>query len=262
MIKYLFSDLDGTLVHNTIVADVDAKAVHTFVKNGGVFSIATGRTDLEISNFIHEEKFPEATYRISCNGAMITVDDEILFTEAFSQEAKAFLQKKFLERHADLDIEIGTENFVYFVNRPPEWILQYKGEKFEINPHVLQRFTDDDFKILKLFVTGNEAFVAELVAEIEAAFGDELDVFNDGHSVNLIAKNHHKGTGIQLIMEQYGIQPDEIAVIGDAANDVGMFEITPHSFTFHHATDAVKEKANHVVENVAEMIDIISKIKE
>lgn len=45
MIKYLFSDVDGTLYVNEKVSKEDVSAVHKFVESGGVFSIATGRTE-------------------------------------------------------------------------------------------------------------------------------------------------------------------------------------------------------------------------
>lgn len=37
-------------------------------------------------------------------------------------------------------------------------------------------------------------------------------------------------------------------------NDISMFEVTPHSFTLHHAHPYVKEKANHIVRSVEEAV--------
>ena len=50
------------------------------------------------------------------------------------------------------------------------------------------------------------------------------------------------------------MKQNEVACIGDSFNDISMFEVTPHSFTLHHAHPYVKEKANHIVRSVEEAI--------
>ena len=55
-------------------------------------------------------------------------------------------------------------------------------------------------------------------------------------------------------MEHLQIEANEVACIGDSFNDISMFEVTPHSFTLHHAHPYVKEKANHIVRSVEEAI--------
>lgn len=258
MIKYLFSDLDGTLYINDDVYRKDFKAVWRFVESGGTFAIATGRTDLEIINFVKEERFPDAKYRISANGAMVIKEEVDLFQKPFSQKAKNFLYSYFQKHITELTtVEVGLANHIYFLSDPEDWILNYKGDAYEVNEAILERFLETDFDILKMFIAGSEEFIAELVTEIERNFSDELDTFNDINAVNLVAKHINKGTGIQIIMDQQQIKPEEIAVIGDAANDIDMFSITPNSFTFHHARDFVKAEAAYVVESVAEAIDMI-----
>jgi|GEM_PF-2525593 len=260
MIKYLFSDLDGTLFINEDVYRKDFKAIWKFVEAGGTFSIATGRTDTEIRNFIKEERFPQAKFRISANGSMVVAEDKELFTNPFPFTAQLFL-KEYFEQHIEaLDVlEISTDDFIYFSDYPEEWMLSYKDNAYEVNTTILERFAEKDFNILKLFVGGPEAFIDTLVSDIKQAYDHELDIFNDITEINLAAKNNNKGVGIQHILDTYQIKPEEIAVIGDGANDIDMFKITPNSFTFHHAKDFVQKEAAYIVENVAEAIDIIMK---
>jgi hypothetical protein len=257
MIKYLFSDLDGTLYINDDISREDTQAVADFVAAGGVFSVATGRTDLEILNFVKEENFPPARFRISNNGALVMDGTEELLSESFSMAAKTFLARYFADHFVELHtVEVGTRDWIYFVNESDDWVLNYKGTSYEVNPDVLTLFDDKDFNVLKLFVEGTEEFIAALVSAIEQN-KLPIDVFNDVTSLNLAPKGTNKGIGIQAVMQKYNIAPEEIAVIGDGANDIDMFNITPNSFTFYHAKEFVQAHAAYTVESVADAIGII-----
>jgi len=258
MIKYLFSDLDGTLYINDDISSEDADAVDDFVAAGGIFSLATGRTDLEIMNFVEQEQFPPVRFRVSNNGALVVADDEELVKTPFSRASKRFLAEylgaHFVELHT---VEVSTEDWIYFVSESDDWVLSYKGTSFEVNPDVLSLFDDENFNILKLFIEGTEDFIADLVHVIEQNSSVDLDIFNDVNALNLAAKGTNKGAGIQAIMDKYDIAPEEIAVIGDGANDIDMFHITPNSFSFYHAKEFVQAEATYTVESVADAIGII-----
>jgi len=258
MIKYLFSDLDGTLYIDDDISLQDKRAVADFVAAGGVFSIATGRTDLEILNFVKQEHFPDARFRVSNNGALVIDEHTELINHPFSQKAKTFLAAYFERHFIELNtIEVSTKDMIYFVRETDDWVLNYKGNSYEINPNVLTLFSAENFDILKLFVEGTEEFIADMVHTIEQNPQTELAIFNDITAVNLAPKHINKGIGIQAIMEKYGIAPEEIAVIGDGANDIDMFHITPNSFTFCHAKPFVQSEATYTVESVADAIGII-----
>lgn len=258
MIKYLFSDIDGTLYVREDIAKEDVHATHRFVEAGGVFSLATGRSDLEVVNFAQQEKFPEPRFRISGNGSMVVDGAEIVLQRSFSQKAKKFL-RAYLEKHLDslANVEISTPDHIYFLMDPEDWVLNYKDNSYTIDAITLNRFEDDSFEIMKMYLEGNEDFIAEMIAAIELEYSDEIEIFSDITAMNLGPRHVTKGTGIQHLLFKYDIKPEEIAVIGDAANDIGMFEVTPNSFTFHYAQDFIKDAANYVVANVAEAIELI-----
>jgi len=258
MIKYLFSDLDGTLYINDDISPEDKMAVTDFVASGGEFSLATGRTDLEIVNFIKEEQFPPVRFRVSNNGALVIADDIELMNQPFSLATKKFLAHYLTDHFVELNtIEVGTKDWIYFISESDDWILNYKGSSFEINPDVLTLFPDENFNILKLFVEGTETFIAELAYALETNPQIDVNIFNDVTALNIAASGTNKGAGIQAIMDKYNIAPEEIAVIGDGANDIDMFKITPNSFSFYHAKEFVQQEATYTVESVADAIKII-----
>lgn len=258
MIKYLFSDIDGTLYVQEDIAKDDIEACKAFVEAGGIFSMATGRADLEIVNFAKQEGFPEPRFRVSANGSMIVDGEKTIFEESFSEKAAEFIQKHLRSILPELSIvEVSTPDHVYFLMEPEDWVLNYKEDSYTINEKVLNDFTEERFNILKMYIEGNETLMAELVDAINEKHSEHIEIFNDITAMNIGPKNIDKGTAIQHIMDKYDIKPEEIATIGDAANDIGMFKITPNSFTFNRSADFVKREANYVVDSVAEAIEII-----
>ncbi|GBU11270.1 haloacid dehalogenase [Erysipelotrichaceae bacterium] len=259
MIKYIFSDIDGTLYVNEDISKHDVAAVNDFVAAGGVFALATGRTDLEISNFAKEEKLPTPTFRISGNGSVAYDRGELIYQTQFSNKAKYFL-KTYLSSHLDelAVVEVSTPNHIYFLMEPEDWVLNYKGDNYTINPHTLAHFEDVTFDITKMYIEGQEDFITNMITAIEKDYGEEIEIFSDITAVNIGPKGNTKGTAINKLLFKHGILPEQIAVIGDAANDIGMFEITPNSFAFDYSLDFVQNSATHIVKNVAEAIDIIN----
>ncbi len=67
--------------------------------------------------------------------------------------------------------------------------------------------------------------------------------------------NANKGVFIKYLQDTYHYSKDEIAVIGDAMNDLEMFPYSNFSFAMDSGRDEVKEKANYIVKDVAECID-------
>ena len=67
--------------------------------------------------------------------------------------------------------------------------------------------------------------------------------------------NISKGSAISILLQEFQIQPEEVACIGDSYNDIPMFSLTPHSFAMSQADDAVKEHAHYVVDTVKDAVN-------
>ena len=258
MIKHIFSDIDGTLFVDGIVTETDVEAVHRFVENKGIFSVATGRSDYEIKKMISSEKLPDPFFRVSGNGVSVYQGTKLEVAHKFNALAKDFLHDIINEHIDALNIvEVQTTKQVYFHKMPKPWALKYKEDFFIIDENAVAKFKDPNFPFVKLFLEGDPEAIAKIVAAMAAEQADNIEYFYEITGVNVNPKNISKGSAIKHIMETYNLSPNEIAVIGDAANDVSMFDLTPNSFTFHHALPEIQATANYVVESVAEAIEQI-----
>ncbi len=81
--------------------------------------------------------------------------------------------------------------------------------------------------------------------------------------VHLFQGVKNKKEVLQNIMDVLGVDPQEVAVIGDDLNDIGMFEVASLGFAPADAHPSIKEKADVVLKAkggegaVREMIDTI-----
>ena len=84
-----------------------------------------------------------------------------------------------------------------------------------------------------------------------SSYSDNVEV-TDAHA--------QKGLILEEAIQLLGLVKEEVMVLGDAFNDVTMFERFPYSFAMGNAEKAIKEMAYRVVANceedgVAEAID-------
>ena len=61
--------------------------------------------------------------------------------------------------------------------------------------------------------------------------------------IDVISPRAGKGAGVRKVRTLYGLEPEEVAVFGDAANDVSMFRETPNSYCVETAPGLVRSQA-------------------
>ncbi|MGL4623762.1 MAG: HAD-IIB family hydrolase [Culicoidibacterales bacterium] len=261
MVKYFICDLDGTLIRNRQVSAADKAAIAQFIAAGGEFIIATGRADFEIENFAKFENIGPVSYRISCNGAVIrTADGELVFHQRLSDQASQLMRRELelLEGRFSI-VEASDVDWVYYHGTIDEDDI-YKDNHTWEDTDVVHHFGETIFPI-KYFIQGDSGAIQHIVTTIQHEMPQEFEIFNDIHEVNVGPKHISKGTAVEHFLTSNGIKAEEIAVIGDAANDIAMFGTTPNSFTFHHASEAVQQHANYIVDSVAEALEQLTNNK-
>ena len=92
---------------------------------------------------------------------------------------------------------------------------------------------------------------------LQAQLAESYYVVNTGRGdlLEIGRRDGNKGTFIRYLSETYGYTPQQIAVIGDAENDLQMFAGSAHRFVMAHADPQVKRREDHVVDGVATCID-------
>ena len=97
------------------------------------------------------------------------------------------------------EIEIDPEGITTNAWRESEWCL----------------FTDEDLDAVNRWVSNSEY--------------SDLSVVRTGFAIHLMEPHLSKGEGLKVALEKMGISPGEVLAVGDAPNDIPMFQLVGHS---------------------------------
>lgn len=238
------TDLDGTILGENMMSDSDKKAKDYFEANGGLFTIATGRSmssALSVLNNI-DIKVPA----ILLNGPLIKniQTNEILNATYMPEETEDIL-KGLLNIFPTLAIEIYCKDKMYLINSnetsedhianeaidyeysnfdtvPNDWIKVVIIDKTEILFLLSQHFNDKELPFCKIWSEGS--------------------IFHE-----LIHKDADKGASVLYLANHYGIKNSNIICLGDGPNDVGMIKNAGLGIAVSNASNAAKEVADKVI---------------
>lgn len=257
MIKHLFCDLDGTLIVNYNVSDADKKAIQHFVNEGGHFHIITGRTIAEIDQFHRLEGLP-VQYRIGNNGCHIVKNNKLLLSEEIDKQISSELKVK-IEPFAQKAnfFEVTAKGNVYYTDEVlSRKFIKYKENNLVIDPNLFESSLFEQ-GLTKMYMEAEEQVVSEFLTMLDVHFSDYISHYGEITNVNVGPKDVSKGSALRYLQQHHNLE--EFAVIGDGANDIPMFGVTDHSFSFHRAHKMVSEKAKYQVDSVAEAIEQLMK---
>jgi Cof subfamily protein (haloacid dehalogenase superfamily) len=278
MIKYIFSDLDGTLLYHTLpsgdhnrdflssnsIAPENIEEIQQLKLSPITFSIATGRADGDIHKI--EEMLLIKGYRISQNGAFVfNKKNELIVNNSFSKvQALEVIEK--LESNGLFFFYI-CPNRIFFSTNYPQKIKDaiMRNSSFLIK---IDLECDARNAVEKEFLAGHVSVHIsqgenqyEKESRIKEIFGDEYNVFiSSPRSIDITRKGSTKGEAIKKIMKIENLKSNEIAVIGDSWNDASMFEVTPNSFVMSHSDPKIKARARFEIPSVGAAIRTINRI--
>ena len=73
----------------------------------------------------------------------------------------------------------------------------------------------------------------------------DLQVVPTGFAVHITAKELNKASGLKVAFEQRGINPSKVIAVGDAANDIPMFQMCGFAVAVNDEFKGVKEAADY-----------------
>lgn len=255
--KYIFCDLDGTLLHDFYrVDDKDIAALKRAYKQGYLISIATGRLDYEINGFM--EKYGIHGYRISQNGGIVFNDrNEIVYESLLKTEEVRMILDAI--KGLPVLVFIQTEN-EYLVPKRIQMIEDFEKNqpfaRYIEKPDVFEVL--DELRIVTVSLWTEKDQNIEIKRVLDHCLPESIMTYvSSEYTIDITNALNSKGNAIKQLAKSNSIEMNDVYTIGDSFNDISMFEITPHSFVMKKAKPQVKEKATHVVSSVADAIDLI-----
>ena len=278
MIKVIVSDLDGTLFygHGDTVFDITERNIEALkkAKEAGIdFFIASGRM-LSYSKYLLDQYGFTNQIMAGFNGAAIydngntpisyPIDKEVI------KEVISLLDDDW-KNHGYVQIQT-IDNIRLFSHLDHYDIETYLKESkishtCQIDTeHTIQDYLDGTITIVPMklsIVSKNPSYNKPIYQAIKDKYGDRCYVTMSSLScLEVMNPLANKGIFIQYLKNTYQYHPYEIAVIGDSLNDLDMFPYCENCFAMENGHSEVIERAQYVVKDVAQCIELCIKLNE
>lgn len=243
--KLILTDLDGTyLFDDHHISEENRAAVRYFMDNGGLFTVATGRSKAGMEHF-----FPE----LEINAPAIIYNGSVIYD--FERKADVldtcvgqdgFTLCKALEKHfPDAGIEVYA-NHTPFVAQDSFWTRRhFQNVKMQWNPMPAE---DIPQPWLSLVITGEEDRLPLMAAFIEDRFAGIFFLqYSSPHMLEVMHPDANKGAAARHLWERLGIRPENVYVAGDGPNDVQLLKSAFHSCAPADACPETLSIARHIL---------------
>ena len=267
----LACDIDGTLIVNDYIPQRNIDKIKYFVKEGGMFSLATGRTAGAISCITNQLDCIAPS--IVANGSMIyDIKNDNAIYELFVPESDRHIVKAVLDGCNTVGIEAHSGKNVLVLNQSQETIDHENYENLDailLDYDVATQYNWN--KVIYLFTNLDEsAVVKDIISGFEhsSQFVDTSAVI-DGrrrYYYEHVPKNVSKATTLKILCKKLNIKLGCCYAIGDYYNDLEMIKTADIGAALCDSPDEVKAVADVVVcdvENgaVADFIDYLTERK-
>lgn len=233
--------MDATLLTNKHkVSDKNREAIEYFIKNGGLFTVATGRMQKAVRAFL--EQLTINAPAILHNGAQIYDFDknEVLFEQFIEEERKTALKRVYNDM-PELGLEVYCDDTVY-IYRPCLETRRFNNRKYEIVYDMPDEVWQKPW--IKCLLIGEK----KLLDYYEPIYRREYDsgyaVRSGKKYLDIVSSGVSKGIALKKLAAFFGIEKSRIIAVGDNMNDISMFESSGISYAVENAEKAAKEAAD------------------
>ena len=265
------SDVDGTLVSDDHIPQINIEKIEYFVSEGGLFSLATGRTAGAVSSVT--SKIKNLSPSIVANGSVIyDFNNDYALYEQFVPKEDCYIVKEVLNKCSTVGIEIHSGKKVLVVNCNEETIDHERYENLDSTPVSFEEALQHNWnKVLYLFSNKQEArVVKEVIANCKhtSQFVDTTATI-DGrrrYYYEHVPQNVSKATTLRVLCEKLNINKGCCYAIGDYFNDLEMIKTADIGAALVDSPDEVKAVAKTIVCEVkngavADFIDYLTERK-
>ena len=267
-LKMIASDMDGTFLSDDKLYDIERFIKQLeFMKEHDIKFVAASGNQVQHLKHIFKpaiERGFKLDY-VASNGALVVSGDEIVHASTLTKEQMS----KVIQWNADNPASSGNLvvlngiNGSYVSNHATEQHIKLLKIWYH-NLRQVEKFAEVEDDILEVtFIWNLNENVSERVEELRQVFGDQLHATGSGFgSVDILAPNANKATGLQYLQDRYGIQNDQIVVFGDNQNDLEMLKkypqggyVMPNAEEFMHDQVELKALADNNNDGVLKTID-------
>ncbi len=250
------TDLDGTLLNkDSVITSLDIRIINTFIKNGGLFTYATARSNNSAS--VITEKLNIELPVIVYNGGFIYNGKSKAFTH------KTLFTKEEIASLISITKSSGLTPLVYtLVNGEQKILWNNNGNLSSGFLYYLSNRTNDkrltpvdkledsfygDIFYMTFIESYNDLYPVYNAINTESKFNIvfQQEIYREEYWCEIMPKLASKANAAKLLKEQ--LNCDELVVFGDSLNDIPMFKIADKAYAVKNANDKLKQIATEII---------------
>ena len=245
--KLIALDLDGTLKNSK--NQITPKTRDALIKAqelGIKVVLASGRPTPGLRHEANELRLEEfGGYLLSFNGAC--VQNAKTKESIYEQTLTIDEAKKAYDTAKSYNMAVMTyyNDSVYTEDEKDQYVI------VEGNINDIPVVKVEDFKVIlhdpihKILCTGEPSYVASIVDDFKAPYGDSLSIYRSApFFIEVMAQGIDKAASLDRLASSLGIKQEEVMAFGDGYNDLSMIEYAGLGVAMNNAVDGVKERAN------------------
>lgn len=268
--KYLFSDLDGTLMldenmHSTGI-DIpkhNMNAIKLFEEKNNIFAIATGRPYIATKHINEHNKLSD--FSVCENGMIVSVDNEFIFEDSLDSKELEFIFNYCNNNDIEYLGFYKDENVCFFNDRCVLESTNIRINKYGGTYKILPTDQVDLNKVIHLtLLFSNQEKKQEIMDGIQPKLTNSRLVHTMNDAADFIKNETSKLNAIKKIMELKDIDFNDVGYVGDGLNDLECLNYFKHSYVMKNATDVLLNELDNndatFVTSVSEAINIFLEV--
>ena len=247
-IRLLLADVDGTLVtDDKVLTERSIEAVHRLHAAGVLLAVTSGRPPRGMQMLI--EPLALSTPIAAFNGGIVVEPDMSVIDQKV-------IPGTLVGPIVALIDSSGLDVWMY---RGPDWYVRdldaphVAREAFTVQfkPTLVDSFDGITEDVAKVVGVGDDHdLVASVAGAAHDRFGDHVSAArSQPYYADITHPDANKGEVVKFLATRYGIATEEIATIGDQANDVLMFAHSGLSIAMGQSDREVQRAARRVTDS-------------
>ena len=244
-IRLTIADIDGTLVtREKLLTPRSAQAVRMLSQAGIIFGVTTGRPPAGVRMLI--EPLPALRFIAGFNGGIVVSRDFTVFKQNLLPAKEAEQVVQIILDH-NMDAWLYTDKD-WLLRDPGAYRVDREARTVQFPPKVTATFDGFFDRVTKIVgVSQNYELVARCEKSVQERCGLSVSAArSQPYYLDVTHPKANKGEVVLMASEFFRIPTEEIATIGDMANDVTMFEKSGVSIAMGNAMPEVQRAATYV----------------
>ena len=249
MFKIIFSDIDGTLIHDALEVTPKTHQSLSDAVNSGVRFVPVSARMPEAIKPIIKDFLPQVPM-ISYNGAFIQDENgQVIDSCPMSpQAAQAICQ--YLEKEVpDVAWNVYSGEKWLSQNRMNKWISSEEKVVSLVSQESDLEAIGHLSEVHKLLLMGEPEKMVVLEEKLRELYPGLSIARSLPYYIEVMANGIQKGRAVNLLADHYGVDMSETLAFGDNFNDIDMLEAAGEAYVMANALKEVKERIGHVTAN-------------